>query len=132
MVPPKELANLEASKTIEENPNLFKIVTPINVNRFENLLKTHPNCPFIESVCKGLREGFWLWADTQFETYPTPVDESLGMPPSYNKADFLREQRDHKCSKGRFSGSFGQDLLPGMHASPIHAVPKPQSEKLRM
>jgi hypothetical protein len=132
MIPHKELANIEALKTIEDNPNLFKIITPINVNRFENLLKTHPNRPFVESVCKGLREGFWPWADTQFETYPTPVDESLGMPLNDKEAEFLREQRDHERSKGRFSGSFGRDLLPGMHASPIHAVPKPRSEKLRM
>jgi hypothetical protein len=52
-----------------------------------------------------------------------------------------------RTSKGRFSGSFGRDLFghnpvqargvsslksPEMHASPIHVVPKPHSEKLRM
>ncbi|KAG2743059.1 hypothetical protein P692DRAFT_20669444, partial [Suillus brevipes Sb2] len=31
-------------------PDLFAIVTPINVNKFRELLQEHPNRPFIESV----------------------------------------------------------------------------------
>lgn len=54
------------------------------------------------------------------------------MPLKQEEAIFLRAQQDHERSKERFSGSFGRDLLPGMHASPIHAVPKPHSEKLQM
>jgi hypothetical protein len=131
-IPPFELENAEAVNTIKDNPELFKIITPVNVDRFEELLKTHPNRPFVESVCKGLREGFWPWANTQHGTYPHIVDESLGMPQKKEEVDFLRAQRDHERSKGRFSGPFGRDLLPGMHASPIHAVPKPRSQKLRM
>jgi hypothetical protein len=131
-VPEVEFNNIEAVKTIKDNPDLFKIVTPIDANQFENLLRTHPNRPFVESVCKGLREGFWPWADTQYHVFPSIVDESLGMPQKQEEVDFLRAQRAHERSKGRFSGSFGRDLLPGMHASPIHAVPKPHSEKLRM
>ena len=64
----RELANSEAMKTIRENPNLFKIVTPINVDHFENLLESHPNHPFVESVCRGLQEGFWPWVDTHYES----------------------------------------------------------------
>ena len=119
-------------RTINSHPDLFKIVTPINVDRFESLLATHPNRLFVESVCKGLREGFWPWADTHQGEYPSIVDEALDTPESGPEADFLRAQRDHKRLTGRFSGSFSQDLLPGMHASPAHAVPKPHSDKLRM
>lgn len=50
----KELANAKAMKTIRENPDLFKIITPINVDQFEELLKSHPNRPFVESICRGL------------------------------------------------------------------------------
>jgi hypothetical protein len=131
-VPMKELANIHAMSTIRDHPHLFSIITPINVDRFEELLETHPNRPFIESVCRGLREGFWPWADTHYEMYPIIVDEALGMPKKEEETDFLRKQRDHERAKGRFSGSFDQDLLPGMHVSPIHMVPKPHTDKLRM
>ena len=96
-VPEKELANAGAMKTIRKNPDLFKIVTPINMDRFEDLLRSHPNHPFIKSVCRGLREGFWPWADTQHNTYPRIVDESLGMPQKEEEREFLRKQRDHEC-----------------------------------
>jgi len=131
-VPLSELQNAVALDTINNHPNLFKIVTPIKVDRFEALLASHPNQPFVKSVCRGLREGFWPWADTHLGEYPTTVDESLGMPDSEPEAGFLRAQRDQERLAGRFSGSFGQDLLLGMHASPVHAVPKPHSDKLRM
>ena len=131
-VPAIELANVIAMNTIKNNHHLFKIVTPINVDRFEELLKSHPNQPFVESVCRGLREGFWPWADTHYNTYLSIVDESLGMPKKKEEIDFLQKQRDHERYKGRFSGSFSRDLLPGMHTSPIHVVPKPHTEKLRM
>ena len=80
MVPPSEFNNVEAVKTIGDNPDLFKIITPVNVDRFEKLLKLHPNCPFVKSVCKGLCKGFWPWANTQYETYLCIVDESIAMP----------------------------------------------------
>lgn len=63
-VPPHELNNPIAQKTISENLHLFSITTPINVDVFEKLLASHPNQPFVRSVCRGLHEGFWPWADT--------------------------------------------------------------------
>jgi len=131
-VPVTEFHNAVAMHTIDSHPDLFKIVTPINVDRFEALLASHPNRPFVESVCRGLREGFWPWADTHQGEYPSTVDEALDTPQNGPEADFLRVQRDLERQAGRFSGSFGRDLLPGMHASPVHAVPKPHSDKLRM
>ncbi|OBZ74757.1 hypothetical protein A0H81_05566 [Grifola frondosa] len=58
------------------------------------------------------------------EDRPPPSDEEV--------AKFLREQRDEEVSLGRYSESFGTDLLPGMVCMPIHAVPKPRSDKLRL
>ena len=37
-----------------------------------------------------------------------------------------------KLRYGRFSPTFGPELLPGMYSEPIHATPKPHSEKLRL
>jgi hypothetical protein len=63
-IPSHELQNPIVIKTIAHNLSLFKIVTPINVDQFESLLQSHLNQPFVQSVCKGLQEGFWPWADT--------------------------------------------------------------------
>ena len=131
-VPLSKLQNTVALDTINNHSNLFKIVTPINVDHFKALLNSHPNQPFVKSVCRGLQEGFWPWADTHLGKYPTTVDESLGMPDSRPEADFLHVQRDQERLAGRFSGSFGWDLLPSMHASLVHAIPKPHSDKLQM
>jgi hypothetical protein len=131
-VPLCELQNNIASQTIIDNPTLFDIVTPINVNRFEFLLQDHPNQLLVQSVCRGLREGFWPWADTLKPGYPTTHDTSISMPEKDSDADFLRPQRDIEVEKNRFSAPFGPDLLPGMYSMPIHAIPKPRSTDLRM
>ena len=56
-VPTSELNSIAANVTINAHPKLFKIVTPINVDKFESLLVQHPNCPLVNSICHSLREG---------------------------------------------------------------------------
>jgi len=68
--PLTELLNPIISKTITDNLDLFQIVTPINIVAFEELLSLHPNQLFVWSVCTGLREGFWPWADTSLDSLP--------------------------------------------------------------
>ena len=130
--PQSELDDENVKKTIRENPHLFKIITPIQVDVFEAYLSTHPNQPFVQSVCKGLREGFWPWARTPCAGYPTINDESQPPPLDTKKANFLRTQRDSEVAKGRFSPPFKHNLLPGMYCMPIYAVPKPHSSDLRL
>jgi hypothetical protein len=127
--PPEEFANLDAITTIHDNPHLFRLVTPINVNRFKELLESHLNVPFVESVCISLCEGFWPWANTQREKYPITCDFSDHPPKTELEASFLRDQRDVEIAAGRYSEGFGKHLLPGMYSTPIHAIPKSQSEK---
>lgn len=91
-VPAIEFENAAAMQTINNHPDLFKIITPINIDHFKALLATHPNCPFVESVCKGLREGFWPWANTHHQEYSSTVDEALVMPDDRPEADFLCAQ----------------------------------------
>jgi hypothetical protein len=131
-IPPSELANPVVARTIAENSDLFRINTPINVDRFEELLQAHPNRPFVDSVCHGLRNGFWPWADTHMGFYPDTHDASLPPPLDPTRTEFLRNQRDAEISKGRFSHAFGTNLLPGMYCMPIHVVPKPNSSDFRM
>jgi hypothetical protein len=75
----------------------------------------------------GLREGFWPWATTTQANYPSINDQSQPTPTDPNKASFLRGQLEIELGKGRFSPSFGKDLLLGMYYMPIFAVPKPNS-----
>ncbi|KAI0819140.1 hypothetical protein BC628DRAFT_1342399 [Trametes gibbosa] len=118
--------------TLKTRPDLFKIVTPVNVERFEEYLSDHPNQEFVKSVVRSLREGFWPYADAKPATYPDTWDEKRPAPHDENAAQFLRTQRDEEISLDRYSASFGCELLPGMYSMPIHVVPKPHSNKLRL
>ena len=130
--PLSETSNPILNKTIADNPDLFQVFTSIKVDIFESLLKNHPNPAFVqlESVCMGLREGFWPWADTLGGNFPLQHDESCPMTKDDKQASFLRDQCLKECHKGFFLESFGKDLLPGMYSMPIYTVPKPHSEDL--
>ena len=131
-VPLSEFTNHHAIQTIERHPDLFIVNTPIQIDNFERLLTNHPNRCFVQSVLSGLRNGFWPWADTKIGDYPYTLDESFGDPESKEELSFICKQHDKEISKGRFSHSFGRDLLPGMYSMPIHVVPKPHSDDFRL
>ena len=126
-VPSSVLQNSAAAQTIFDNPSLFKIITPINVNCFEALLVTHPNQPLVSSVCQSLREGVWPFACPD-DSAPTTFDFS-GHPTCDAGLSFLREQWDIELDCEQYSPSFGSELLPGMYSTPIGVVPKPHSNK---
>jgi hypothetical protein len=130
--PPNEFLNLEATSTIHDHPELFVVSTPIDVDRFEALLTSHPNQPFVQSVCRGLREGFWPFADTHYGEWPTTWDNSHRPPKSDAEAAFISSQINTEISAGRYSPAFGPELLPGMYSMPIHAIPKPGTDKHRL
>ena len=122
----------EILSTISLHPHLFGIVTPINISTFAHLLSAHPNPPFVQSVLIGLRESFWPFANTHPDDYPVTHDAAHRPPRTESERSFLVEQRDIEVNCGRFSAGFGTELLPGMYSMPIHAVPKPNSSKLRL
>lgn len=131
-VPLDELNNEVVSQTIRDHTHLFGIVTPINISRLQSLLINHPNQAFVASIVNGLRHGFWPWAETHHITYPTTQDYYRHRDFEPHIAQFLRDQRDEEIRLQRFSPAFGSDLLPGMYAMPIHAIPKPHSNKFRL
>ncbi|KAF8809398.1 hypothetical protein BYT27DRAFT_7222352 [Phlegmacium glaucopus] len=90
--PLSETLNPIVRKTLADHPDLFQIVMPINVNVFECLLANHPNQPFVHSVCLGLREGFWPWADTLRDDLPYTHDESQPPPSDPIQASFIQTQ----------------------------------------
>ena len=127
-----KIDNPVACQTIAENTSLFRIVSPINIDHFQELLANHPNPLFVDSVCAGLHRGFWPWADTLKEGYPSVFNGARPTPSDDCKAAFIRDQRDIEIQKGCFSESFGTDLLLGMYCMPTHAVQKPNSSDLWM
>ena len=131
-VPPDVRSDPVICATMIARPDLFKIVTPIKVDVFQDLLFDHPNQPFVLSVCRGLREGFWPYADEKPDDYPDTWDEVRPPLTDERARQFLRDQRDEEIALERYSPSFGSDLLPGMYSMPIHVVPKPHSDKLRL
>ena len=128
----KPLEGPPQSALDDEPVTQTKVTTAIRIDIFETYLASHPNRPFVKSVCDGLREGFWLWAITPSPGFPTINDESMPAPADERKAEFLRAQRDVEVAKERFSPPFKHDLLPGMYCMPIYAVPKPHSTDLRL
>jgi hypothetical protein len=124
--PQSEYENAKALSTIAKYPQLFKVATPINVDQFETLLThaRHPNLPFVRSVCQGLCEGFWPWADMHVGVYPTTWEIPSPTPSTSQEQDFIRSQILKEESVRRYSSNFGTDLFLGMYSMPIHAVPK--------
>lgn len=45
---------------------------------------------------------------------------------------FILSYRDKEIVAGRFSEPFGSELLLGMYSTPVHVVPKPRLDDLRM
>ncbi|KIK80853.1 hypothetical protein PAXRUDRAFT_157503, partial [Paxillus rubicundulus Ve08.2h10] len=130
--PAKQFLNVNALNTIHTHPHLFMVSTPIDVDCFQSLLSGHLNQPFVQSVCCGLCEGFWPFADIHPGEWPTTWDNSHRPAKSDTKATFITAQIDKELSVGRYSPSFGSDLLPGMYSMPVHAVPKPGTNKHRL
>ena len=120
--PPPHFFHPQLLETVHKFPSLFKIVTPIKVDALMHALDDHPNRPFVDSLCTAFTEGFWPWANFDKQRYPHTQDASDDMPSNPRFADFVRAHRDTELEAGRFSESFGPDLLPGMYAMPQHVV----------
>lgn len=130
--PPEEEFKSVAWSTIVKNPHLFRVHTPISVERLESFLNGHPNQAFVRSVLVSLREGFWPWASTRpTDQYPEMWDNSWAPHPSNKEREFINAQCKEEILVGRHSPAFGPDLLPGMYSTPVIAV-QPHSEKLRL
>ncbi|CDO72461.1 hypothetical protein BN946_scf184980.g2 [Trametes cinnabarina] len=128
--PLSELQNTTALQTIRDHPHLFDVVSPLNVDRFQELLATHPNRALVDSVCRGFREGFWPFANPSVGDFPSSWEESSSLLDD-EALQFASKYAEEEEAAGRYSAPFSGDLLPGMYSMPVHAVPKPHSDKMR-
>lgn len=125
------MANQGAWDTIHANSELFAIVSPINVDLFESLLEGHPNRALVDSVVVGLREGFWPFADAEGKGIPDTWDEERA-PLSEEVREFIKIYAEEEEQVGRYSAPFGPALAPGMICMPLFAIPKPNTNILRV
>ena len=66
--PPESLINNpDIQATLSYLSPYIKVETPFNVDWFKNLLADHPNQPFMKSVMKGLRKGFWPFDEGEWD-----------------------------------------------------------------
>ncbi|KAG2063393.1 hypothetical protein BDR04DRAFT_1038145, partial [Suillus decipiens] len=122
-----------AAQTIALRPDLFHIVTPIKVEKFEEFLVNYPNQAFVKSVCQSLHQGFWPWADTSDDMYPSINDNSHHTCVKNDmQLQFIKDQIQEEIHLGHVSESFGEKLLPGMYSVPMHTVPKLNFDKLQL
>ncbi|KAG1861379.1 hypothetical protein C8R48DRAFT_774130 [Suillus tomentosus] len=121
-----------ALDVLNAHPDLFKIITPVNIDTFQELLRDHPNHTFVESILEGLREGFWPCADTAIDGYPKTWDNSHRPLKNEEHQAFVQKQVDEEVRLSCFSPPFGPELLPGMYSTPVHVVLKPNSTKLHL
>ena len=130
--PASELINTLVTSTLQQRPDLFKIVTPVNVSHLETLLETHPNRPFVTSLIHSLRVGFWPWADTTLEPTDSTRNNNRRRDWTPQEVEFIQATCQEEEAAGRFSAPFGTTLLPGMVCGPVFPVPKPGTSKLRL
>jgi hypothetical protein len=109
------------SDTIKSLGNAIKVETPFDVDKFESFLVDHPNRPFVNSVMKGLREGFWPFDESEWKIELEEITENYKMDDTDLKA--LREFRDRELAAGRWSSALlDTELLPGMKVSPMFVI----------
>jgi hypothetical protein len=128
--PPQHLLNdPRIQESIRSLGDAIKVETPFNVDKLELLLSDHPNQPFVSSVMKGLREGFWPFDEGEWKIELEEVTPNYNCGP--DDAEAIRTFRDREITTGRWSDALDDTkLLPGMKVSPMFVVW--QSDKPRV
>lgn len=107
------------SSLLSDFPHLFSVSSPINISRFRQLTKDHPNRPLVESIIYGLTYGFWPGHSGEFGDHG--FDERTLPRHSVEDEDFLADLTLKDFEAGRTSPFF-DSLLQGMLISPEHVV----------
>ena len=92
----------------------------IDIDRFEQLLRSHPNQPLVAYIVDGLRNGFDIG-------YTGPFTDTL--PKNLKSADqnkqHIQKAINKEISRGHTAGPFPTPPFPINHISPLGAAPKP-------
>jgi hypothetical protein len=118
--PPLHLLNdpvIQAA--LESHKDAIKVDTPFDIDRFKKLLASHPNQPFVDSVVKGLREGFWPLDEGDWKLEDEEVISNYSEDPK--DLDAIRQFRDRELTAGRWSDEV-EGGIPGTKISPMFVV----------
>ncbi|KAF8225393.1 hypothetical protein L208DRAFT_1306433, partial [Tricholoma matsutake] len=116
--PPQHLLDDPAIQTsLQSLGDYIKVETPFNVDKLELLLVSHPNRPFVQSVMKGLQEGFWPFDEGEWKIELEEVTPNYVSDPE--DAEAIHAFRDREVAAGRWSDPLAStELLPGMKETP--------------
>ena len=104
---------------VQEPLGRDRLYTPINVDRFHELLSGHPNYNLVEYVIHGLTEGFSL-GFAGVLTHSAPRN----LLSAYAHYDQVSKAIEAEVSRGHTVGPFTFPPLSNLHCSPIGAVEK--------
>lgn len=120
--PPLSLiSDPKIQNTLRAMSSYICVETPFKVDSLEAMLWDHPNQPFVCSVMKGLREGFWPFDDGDWDSW----DEELIDNYLTEKKDLvaIREFQDKETKACRWSDPISiNEFPPGIKLSPLFVV----------
>ncbi|EEB98841.1 hypothetical protein MPER_01586, partial [Moniliophthora perniciosa FA553] len=118
--PPDHLLNDPILRdSIQRCKDFIKVETPFNIDRLANFLFDHPNQPLVQSVLRGLREGFWPLDESDWNLNPADVVDNYTSIP--DDLDAIRAYSKKEIANGHWSTPI-PTLLPGMVVSPMFVV----------
>ncbi|KAF9501190.1 hypothetical protein BDN71DRAFT_1360558, partial [Pleurotus eryngii] len=118
--PPEHLLeDCVISHAIDLAGDRIRVNTPFDIDKLERQLSDHPNQPFIQSVIKGLRDGFWPLDEGEWKTSNHVEVENYAT--SEKDLEVIRNSRDKEVALGCWSEGFNT-LEDGMVVSPLFVV----------
>lgn len=89
--------------SLAATPHLFRIDTPINVDRLEYALRDHPNPLWAASIIVGLREGFWPAHSGAAPAPPKKLSLSRCYPSAHEDRDVQVKNARDQVAEGLIS-----------------------------
>ena len=103
----------------------FVASTPININRLEQELSTHPNRCFIQELITGLREGF----HTGMQQLPTKSYTCKNMLSAIRNPEVVTDLLSHKLKQGYVIGAFDEPPFEIYRINPLGIAERKYSIK---
>jgi hypothetical protein len=102
--------------------------TPIDIDRLELELQSHPDRDFVQELITGLRDGF----DTGIDPLPTISFECKNLLSARKQPEFVSSALQSELDKGYMIGPFDQPPFPVYRTNPVGVVEGKYSGKKRL
>ncbi len=101
--------------------------SPLNYAYFEKHLIDHPDRQFVDFILKGIRQGVDIGYQGQWRSLTSP-----NWPSSLANKKMVTHFIQEQIELGRVAGPWDHPLFDFFVASPLGAVPKRNSDKIRV